>query len=104
MQFVDSDRLGLDLPRGVVVGVRPEAARPWPGEGLAGPLHGSVAYVEALGRETFVGVDAEGARLAVLVEGRSPVQPGETFEFGLVPGALRYFDAASGAALPQPAG
>jgi ABC-type sugar transport system ATPase subunit len=107
MQFADAAVVrsaGVDVPPDAIVGVRPEAARPWPGDGLAGPLRGTVAYVEALGRETFVGVDAEGARLAVLVEGRSRLQPGETLEFGLVPGALRYFDAATGAALAHGAG
>src|SRR5215218_2047113 len=46
----------------LTVGVRPEAARLWNGgrSGLAGPLQGSVAYVEALGRETFIGVDLGG--------------------------------------------
>jgi ABC-type sugar transport system ATPase subunit len=107
MQFADAAAVraaGVDVPEGAIVGVRPEAARPWPGEGLAGPLRGTVAYIEALGRETVVGVDAEGARLAVLVEGRSALQPGETLEFGLVPGALRCFDAATGAALAHGAG
>jgi ABC-type sugar transport system ATPase subunit len=89
----------LELPAEVTVGVRPEAARLWTGDGLAGPLHGTVAYIEALGRETFIGVDAGGARLALHQEGRSRLQPGEAVEFGLVPGALRFFDVASGAAI-----
>ena len=87
----------------VTVGVRPEAARLWNGSaGLVGPLRGTVMYVEALGRETFVGVAVGGARLAVFVEGRSALAVGDTVEFGLVPSALRYF-TADGAALP-PAG
>ena len=89
-----------ELPGSVTVGVRPEAARLWDGrDGLAGPLRGTVAYIEALGRETFIGVDAGGARLALHQEGRLALQPGEAVEFGLVPGALRYFDPGSGAAL-----
>jgi ABC-type sugar transport system ATPase subunit len=85
----------------IVVGVRPEAARLWePGRnGVVGPLRGSVAYVEALGRETFVGVDVAGARLAVHQEGRSTLQPGDAVEFGLIPEALRFFDPGSGAAV-----
>jgi ABC-type sugar transport system ATPase subunit len=85
----------------VTVGVRPEAARLWGGDhdGIAGPLHGTVAYVEALGRETFIGVDVAGSRLAVYQEGRTPLQPGDAVEFGLVAGALRYFAPDSGAAL-----
>ncbi|HET6549044.1 MAG TPA: ATP-binding cassette domain-containing protein, partial [Solirubrobacter sp.] len=89
---------GNGLPSSVVVGVRPEHVRPWR-EGLVGPLQGRVAFVEALGRETFVGVDVGEARLVVFEEGRATRGVGETIEFGLVPSGLRYFDAASGAAL-----
>jgi ABC-type sugar transport system ATPase subunit len=94
------------LPGQVTVGVRPEAARLWDGrrDGLVGPLRGTVAYIEALGRETFIGVDAGDARLALHEEGRSPLQPGEAVEFGLVPAALRFFDVASGAAIDHRGG
>ena len=95
-----------ELPRTVGVGVRPEAARLWGdgSAGLAGPVRGTVAYIEALGRETFVGVDAAGSRLAVHQEGRSPLRPGDAVEFGLVPGALRFFAQDSGAAIEGAAG
>ncbi len=86
------------LPGEVTVGVRPEHARPWR-EGLAGPLRGEVAFVEALGRETFVGVDVGGARLVVFEEGRAVRTVGDTLEFGLVADGLRYFAADSGNAL-----
>jgi ABC-type sugar transport system ATPase subunit len=82
----------------VTVGVRPEAARLWDGGGLAGPLRGTVAYVEALGRETFVGVFIGDASVAVFVEGRTELSVGDTVDFGLVPSALRYF-APDGTAL-----
>ena len=90
-----------ELPPSVVVGVRPEAARLWTGgaAGIAGPVSGVVAYVEALGRETFVGVDAAGSRLAVHQEGRTRLQPGDPVEFGLVPETLRYFAPDTGAAI-----
>jgi ABC-type sugar transport system ATPase subunit len=83
-----------------VVGVRPEHARPWrDGAGLLGPLEGSVAYVEALGRETFLGVDvADGLRFVVEVEGRAAAQPGDRVRFGLAPEGLRRF-GPDGAAL-----
>jgi hypothetical protein len=56
--------------------------------------------VEALGRETFVGVRADTDTLLVVeVDGRARVQPGETFRFGLERAGLRYFDAQTGAAL-----
>jgi ABC-type sugar transport system ATPase subunit len=87
------------LPEDAVVGVRPEFARPWR-DGLLGPLEGRVEYVEALGRETFVGVRADTDTLLVVeVDGRARVQPGETFRFGLERAGLRYFDAQTGAAL-----
>jgi ABC-type sugar transport system ATPase subunit len=79
----------------VVVGVRPEGARLWRDgiPGLVGPLRGTVAFVEALGRETFVGVDVGAARLTVHVEGRSRLQPGDDVEFGVLPEGLRFFAA-----------
>ncbi|MGI8781325.1 MAG: TOBE domain-containing protein, partial [Solirubrobacteraceae bacterium] len=89
------------LPGSVTVGVRPEAARLWDAgrNGIVGPVRGTVAYVEALGRETFIGVDAGGSRLAVHQEGRTALQPGDSVEFGFVPHGLRYFAVDSGEAL-----
>jgi ABC-type sugar transport system ATPase subunit len=88
------------LPSEVCVGVRPEAARLWQDGGarLVGPLRGTVAFIEALGRETFVGVDVGDARLTLYEEGRSALQPGDDVEFGLLADGLRYF-SADGAAL-----
>jgi multiple sugar transport system ATP-binding protein len=92
---------GAELPPEVLVGVRPEHARPWREDGeLLGPIEGRVAYVEALGRETFLGVDAgRGTRYVVEVEGRAEEQPGDPIRFGLVPAGLRFFDAEGGHAL-----
>jgi multiple sugar transport system ATP-binding protein len=103
MSFVEASDVagvldGADVPAGAVVGVRPEHARAWR-EGLVGPLRGTVAFVEALGRETFVGVDVGGTRLVVFEEGRATRDVGETMEFGLVASGLCYFDADTGAAL-----
>jgi ABC-type sugar transport system ATPase subunit len=89
------------LPGDVTVGVRPEAARLWDGRnGAVGPISGTVAYVEALGRETFIGVDAAGSRITLHQEGRTGLQPGDPVEFGLVPGLLRFFAVDGGAAIP----
>src|SRR4051794_39361869 len=85
-------------PKGPIVGVRPEHARVWR-DGLIGPIRGQVAFVEALGRETFIGVDVGPARLVVFEEGRASRDIGEELEFGLVPDGLRYFAPDSGAAL-----
>jgi ABC-type sugar transport system ATPase subunit len=102
MSFATVGRLGLDLgaPAATVVGVRPEHARTWAeGDGLLGPLDGQAEYVEALGRETFIGVrhDDE-TRLVLCVEGRSAVQPGDRVSYGLVREGLRFFDPESGRA------
>jgi ABC-type sugar transport system ATPase subunit len=90
-----------ELPGEVSVGVRPEAARPWTGGGgeVLGPIRGSVEYVEALGRETFLGVATDGARLVVHQDGRTPLRPGDEIDFGIAPAGLRFFDAQTGAAL-----
>src|SRR3954471_2841636 len=97
MSFIEEPR-PLGLREGVVVGVRPEHARPWR-DGLVGPLRGTVAFVEALGRETFVGVDVGETRLVVFEEGRATRDVGGQIEFGLVESGLRYFDRESGAAV-----
>ena len=97
MSFAPSERLGLE-PAGTTVGVRPEHARLWQ-DGLIGPFDGEVAYVEALGRETFLGVHHdEETQLVLCVEGRSPAQPGDRVRYGLVRDGLRFFDPDSGAA------
>jgi ABC-type sugar transport system ATPase subunit len=89
------------LPGEVVVGVRPECARPWdPAHpSLVGPIAGEVAFVEALGRETFVGVQVGEDRVVVQHEGRAALLPGDRVEFGVQPAALRFFDVADGRAL-----
>jgi ABC-type sugar transport system ATPase subunit len=90
-----------ELPASVTVGIRPEHARRWNGRpDLIGPLRGQVAFVEALGRETFLGVDVgDGARVVVFEEGRAAVAPGDSIEFGFVASGLRYFAPDTGAAL-----
>jgi ABC-type sugar transport system ATPase subunit len=93
MSFAPAAKLGLE-PEGATVGVRPEFARLWQ-EGLIGPYEGTVEYVEALGRETFLGIDG----VVLQVEGRAAAQVGDTVRYGLVREGLRFFDADSGRAL-----
>ena len=102
---------GFSLPAGgaqgeLVLGVRPEFVRPWRTDaGLVGPVDGTVAYVEALGRETFLGVDtAGGERFVVCVDGRASEQPGDVMRFGLAPHGVRLFDRDDGAAVGAPEG
>jgi ABC-type sugar transport system ATPase subunit len=82
------------LPPEVIIGVRPEHARLWlDGAGLVGPVDGRVAYVEMLGRETFIGVQTGGdAQFTVHAEPDTTVRQGETVRFGLEPGRLYLFD------------
>ena len=94
MSLVPLAALPLELPgapAGAVLGARPEHARLWQeGEGMLGPLDGEVAYVEALGRETFLGVNLKSAspslesaspaldsppRFVVSVAGRAAARP-----------------------------
>jgi ABC-type sugar transport system ATPase subunit len=93
MSFAPAGRLGLE-PGDATVGVRPEFARLWQ-DGLHGPFEGEVEYVEALGRETFLGVGG----MVVLVEGRVAPQVGERVRYGLIRDGLRYFDSDTGRAL-----
>jgi ABC-type sugar transport system ATPase subunit len=93
MSFAPAERLRLE-PADATVGVRPEFARLWQ-DGLHGPFDGDVEYVEALGRETFLGVGG----LVVLVDGREAPQVGETVRYGLVRDGLRFFGADSGTRL-----
>jgi ABC-type sugar transport system ATPase subunit len=105
MSFAAAGELpGVASGGDVLVGVRPEHARPWSEDaGLIGPFEGLVEYAEALGRETFLGVRRDGGpRLVVSVDGRSGAQPGDRVAYGLVPGGLRYFDPQTGDAVDTP--
>jgi ABC-type sugar transport system ATPase subunit len=74
------------------IGVRPEHVQPWQ-DGLHGPIEGTVAYVEALGRETLVGVDSDGTRLVAVFDGRADLEVGAPLRVGLVPAGMQRFDA-----------
>jgi len=90
--FIGSPPMSFLPWDGATIGVRPEHVRPWR-DGLMGPIEGRVAYVEALGRETLVGVDTEsGARLVTAVEGRARMEVGEPLRLGLVESGIRRFD------------
>ncbi len=92
---------GGPVPVEVIVGVRPEHTRVWREDGgLLGPLEGTVEFVEALGRETFVGVALAGeTRFIVGVEGQAAVQLGETLRFGFDRDKIHLFDPKDGQAL-----
>ena len=90
-----------DVPAEVIVGVRPEHTRLWDTEpGLIGPVEGSVDYVEALGRETLLGVTGPAdAKFVIEAEGHVRAEPGETLRFGLRKGWVYLFDPGDERAL-----
>jgi ABC-type sugar transport system ATPase subunit len=95
--------LPRDLPAEVVVGVRPEHCEVWSSEaGLIGPFEGRVQTFEALGRETFIGVETA-SRLQFMLQanGSTRVQIGETITFGVRAGGLYAFAADTGNALAR---
>jgi ABC-type sugar transport system ATPase subunit len=98
-------RLDLDgeqsLPQEVIVGARAEHTRVWEdGAGLVGPIDGRVEYVEALGRETLIGVTTHGeTRFVVEANGRLRAEPGDELRFGFRKGSLYLFDPVDERAL-----
>ena len=89
--FIGSPPMSFLRWDGALLGVRPEHVRPW-SDGLLGPVEGRVAYVEALGRETLVGVETDaGATLVTVLEGRARVEVGERLRLGLVEAGVRRF-------------
>ena len=86
-----------DAPTGdVTVGIRPEHAHMWSGDaGLVGPITGRATFVEMLGRETLVGIEADGEHFAVLADADSRVVPGDGVSFGVEPRKLYLFDPST---------
>jgi len=94
--FIGSPPMSFLPWDGALLGVRPEHVRPWDESppSLLGPIEGRVAYVEALGRETLVGVRTEtGATLVTVLEGRARLEVGEPLRVGLVESGVRRFGA-----------
>jgi ABC-type sugar transport system ATPase subunit len=95
----DGIRLGFEkpaqeLPRELILGIRPEHACLWREDlPLVGPMAGRVEFLEALGRETFVGVRvSDSFSVVVLAEGGTRFALGELVEVGLRKGQLYVFD------------
>jgi multiple sugar transport system ATP-binding protein len=93
--FIGSPPMSFVPGDGGLLGVRPEHVRPWrEGGGLLGPIEGRVAYIEALGRETLVGVETDtGATLVTVREGHARLEVGERLRLGLLAAGVRRFDA-----------
>ena len=59
-------------------------------------------YGDPHAAHVFVGVQVGDARVVVHHEGRAALLPGDRVEFGVLPGALRFFDAETGTAIRTP--
>jgi len=80
----------------VMYGFRPEEvalASEGPG------LRAGVGFVERIGARTIVHLEAAGGAVKAVIDNDVPVSVGENVTFHIPPGAVRLFDAASGAAL-----
>jgi ABC-type sugar transport system ATPase subunit len=89
------------LPAEVIAGIRPEHCHLWrDGQGLLGPIAGRTEFVELLGRETLIGVEAAGdLHFTVLAEPDAATKPGDEVRFGVEPGRLHLFDTETERAL-----
>ncbi|WP_437609410.1 ABC transporter ATP-binding protein [Sorangium sp. So ce834] len=112
---------GAALPERVIAGVRPEHLRVAPGAqggagawgdaGAAGDgargeveVEARVVVAEPLGAETFLYLEAGGARLRARAHGFATPAPGEAVRARLDPRAVLWFDAGSGARIAPPRG
>ena len=93
--------LGSQSRSSIRIGVRPEDVIPWSAGGdLVGPLKGRVQYVEALGRETFVGVElGEGVSFTAQIAGEKRADPGDILELGFKRGRMYLFDELDGSSI-----
>jgi ABC-type sugar transport system ATPase subunit len=96
-----SARLPDGVPVEVVAGIRPEHCHLWrDGMGLLGPIVGRTEFVELLGRETLIGVEAaEDLHFTVLAEPDAATRPGDEVRFGVESGRLHLFDTQTERAL-----
>jgi ABC-type sugar transport system ATPase subunit len=89
------------IPDEVTMGIRPEHAQLWrDGSGLVGPIEGTVAFLEMLGREALIGVAAgDDQRFTVFVDADERVELGDKVSFGIERGRLYLFDPKTEQAL-----
>jgi multiple sugar transport system ATP-binding protein len=98
----EASRVALREGGAAVAGVRPEAFRLAPADGLddhSSALVGVVEVVEPLGPETHLVVDVGGEIVTARVGRDAAARRGEKVTLAVPPGALHLFDPDSGAAL-----
>src|SRR3954447_16885038 len=98
---VDPDGATAPIPGEVTVGIRPEHAHVWrDGGDLMGPVDGRVTFVEMLGREALVGVEAgDGQRFTLFADADAKIAIGDRLSFGVERRRLYLFDPATERAL-----
>ena len=82
------------LPGEITIGIRPEHAHVWrDGGDLMGPIDGTVAFVEMLGREALIGVQVgDDQRFTVFADADVRTAIGDRLSFGVARGRLYLFD------------
>ena len=94
-----------DVPRSVVIGIRPEAIRLSLGASERNQevfLSGTVEVVERLGSETFVEIAAGRRLITAKLGGDARWEVGQNVALAVEPGALRLFESETGKAIPAP--
>jgi ABC-type sugar transport system ATPase subunit len=91
---VDPMRATAPIPSKVTIGIRPEHAHVWrDGDGMMGPVDGTVTFVEMLGREALLGVRVgDDQRFTVFADADAQTSIGDRLSFGVERGRLYLFD------------
>ncbi|MDM0016668.1 ABC transporter ATP-binding protein [Variovorax saccharolyticus] len=85
-----SAQTGGRLPADGFLGVRPEALRVHPGQGLGAPAR--VELIEALGADTLIHIDVGGVPLVARQNERTELQAGDAVSIELDPSVLHFFN------------
>ncbi|MFN3825157.1 MAG: ABC transporter ATP-binding protein [Pseudorhodobacter sp.] len=91
LTVADLGRQGAHLPQSLLAGLRPEDIT----FGTTG-LPGRVENVEYFGADSILSVDTGGPRMAVRLQGRPALGPGDAVHLGWPADALHLFDATTG--------
>lgn len=92
---------GLDVPERVTVGIRPEHLHLGPGPASAMHVEATLSAAEPLGAETILTLDASGTRVRARSHGFDAPARGEVVKLHVEPGAVLWFDSATGLALEK---
>jgi multiple sugar transport system ATP-binding protein len=93
---------GLQPPKRVTAGIRPEHLAIGDGAGDRAQLRAEVVATEPLGAETILTLDVAGAKLRARSHGFDAPGRGEVVTLSFSPAAVRWFDTETGRALEAP--